>query len=396
MKKSFLYIVSVIYILSLGWAPYKANQHSQFLSDTTIYNDSLVLRDSTETVVISAVGDIMCHATQMNYARVDSTHFDFNPVFREVKKYLNSTDLMLGNLETVLAGRERGLKGYPVFNTPDEFLYALKNSGFDHLFLSNNHILDMGWEGARRTARLIDSLGMGYSGVVVKSDKSDSLRIYNVKGIKIGVASFTYGHNHSDELAGSKILRIEKDALENTINSAKRFHKVDVMIVYFHFGKEYSRYPSDYQKRVVRWAVDAGADLIFASHPHVIQPVEFIKSNNSIFDSVLVTYSLGNFVSNQRWRFSDCGIIINVRIEKNKYSDAIKLKKVDFIPVWVYKGRTDRSQAEYVIFPATQKMFDKTPSYFSDDDKIKMIESYYDTKRVVDSLGAKIQIRDIN
>jgi len=358
--------------------------------------DSTGIIDSLITIRISVVGDIMCHSTQMNYAAIDSLTFDFDPVFRIAKDYLNNSDLLMGNLETVIAGKQRGLKGYPVFNAPDEFLFSLRNAGFDHLFLSNNHAMDMGYSGAARTAALIDSLGMSYSGILSDSSKSDSICVRNINGIKIAIISFTYGYNNNSSEYKSKILRIKRNLIYRLIRSAKKYHKADLVAVYFHFGIEYSRTPNEYQRKVVRWAVNAGADMIFASHPHVIQPFEFIKSDNSIFDSVLVTYSLGNFISNQRWRFSDCGIIANVDLQKNINTGRILLQSVSYLPVWIYKGRTDKSKREFIIFPSIPNKNEPLPDYFSSTDSSRMHQSFQDTKRVVDSLGFHFKVDEIN
>ena len=88
--------------------------------------ESQEMRDSITTISISIVGDLMCHSTQFNYAHVEDDSFDFNGVFREVKEYLSSSDLTIGNLETVLGGKELGYGGYPFFNAPDDFLFAIK------------------------------------------------------------------------------------------------------------------------------------------------------------------------------------------------------------------------------------------------------------------------------
>lgn len=342
--------------------------------------------DSISTVKLSVVGDIMCHSTQMKYAKVAPDSFDFNPVFREIKSYLQSADLMMGNLETVFAGKVRGLKGYPVFNSPDELLFALKSAGFDHLFLSNNHVLDMGWEGLERTARLIDALGLSYSGVKNVNTNYDGILIKEINGIRVAVLSFTYFFNNKSA-DKSNVYTIKKSIVQNLIEKVKQKDSAEVVVVYFHFGSEYSRTPDYFQKKAVRWAVDAGADIIFASHPHVVQPLEFIASDKSVFDSVLVGYSLGNFLSNQRWRFSDGGVILSVKVNKNISTGKLSLAEVSYLPIWIYKGSTDIDALEYIVYPAYPGYFEHLPSYFSREDSAAYYLSFEDTKRALDSLG---------
>ena len=108
----------------------------------------------------------MVHSTQFNYARIDSAHFDFNPVFKFIKPYLGKSDFTFGNLETVIAGKEIGWKGYPKFNSPEEFVAALKNAGFDLLFTANNHALDQGEKGVRKTIEAIKKYGILKGGLM--------------------------------------------------------------------------------------------------------------------------------------------------------------------------------------------------------------------------------------
>jgi poly-gamma-glutamate capsule biosynthesis protein CapA/YwtB (metallophosphatase superfamily) len=86
----------------------------------------------------------MCHSVQYNYARVEKDSFNFNPVYRYVKDIISSADFAFGNLETVTAGNKKGYSGYPFFNSPDQFITALKYAGFDLLTTANNHSLDHG------------------------------------------------------------------------------------------------------------------------------------------------------------------------------------------------------------------------------------------------------------
>ena len=111
------------------------NDGPGIIKDRSVQNDSII------TATISVVGDIMCHSVQYNYARTDVDSFDFNPVFGKIKKYLDESDFLFGNLETVTAGKKAGYSGYPYFNTPDEFITALRNAGFNLLTTANNHAL---------------------------------------------------------------------------------------------------------------------------------------------------------------------------------------------------------------------------------------------------------------
>ena len=111
--------------------------------------------DSVSTVTISFIGDLMCHVPQINNAKqVDGT-YDFNPSFKEITPFLSAADITMGNLECTFAGKGRPYGGYPAFNSPDEYLQAIKNAGVDFLCTSNNHSMDTGEEGLQRTLKKV-------------------------------------------------------------------------------------------------------------------------------------------------------------------------------------------------------------------------------------------------
>ncbi|MBK9099970.1 MAG: CapA family protein [bacterium] len=91
-----------------------------------------------------------------NYAKVGVDTFDFTGVYREVKQYLSAADLTVGNLETVVACKNKGYSGYPYFNAPDDFNISFSYAGFDFLITANNYALDQGWEGVKRTIEVMN------------------------------------------------------------------------------------------------------------------------------------------------------------------------------------------------------------------------------------------------
>ena len=126
-------LINILFVFLLTYTNYTFSQH---LIPENEFADSSV------TVTFSVVGDLMCHSTQFNYARQADSTFNFKPVFREIKKYFDNSDVVIGNLETVVFGNEINYSGYPVFNTPEDFLKGLKYAGFDILVTANNHIFD--------------------------------------------------------------------------------------------------------------------------------------------------------------------------------------------------------------------------------------------------------------
>jgi poly-gamma-glutamate synthesis protein (capsule biosynthesis protein) len=339
--------------------------------------------DSVITVTISFVGDIMCHTPQIEYAKIGIDSFNFKPSFREVKKYLSNSHLTFGNLETVTAGRTKKFTGYPLFNSPDELLDALKDAGFDILFTSNNHSLDRGVDGAIRTIQQIQKRNLVNSGTYLSEKSRDSLLVIEINGLQLGVLSYTYGLN-------GNLLPKNKNYLVNVIDTnlikqdLSEFSKknVDLILVYFHFGDEYSRIPSKYQEEIAGKTFKYGADIIIGSHPHVLQPARFVEKADGKLNKGFVAFSLGNFISNQRWRYSDAGVILNLEIKKNIVIDSVWISGVSALPTWVFKGNSGNKN-EFIIVPADTNKFVLLPPYIQKEDRAKLVESYNDTMEIL-------------
>ncbi len=346
-----------------------------------------VQKDSLVTVRISVTGDIMCHSTQFNYARVSKDSFDFKPVFDSVKNFFAFSDFVAGNLETVIADTDKNYAGYPVFNTPPDFLEGLKYAGFNHLILANNHILDRGVKGLLGTIKRVKEFGFSFGGAVENPERKDSVRIFNIKGIKIAFLSFTYFTNNTDKAARKYVSLIKNSELQKKIKLARK-KGADIVALYFHFGKEYERTPNAEQIRIVKNAVRYGADVIFASHTHTVQPAAFVKRSEN--DSVFVIYSMGNFLSNQRWRYSDGGVIINVDVTKNFTKDFVYISNYSYLPVWVFKGKID-GKRRYLIYPLGKKRLKELPPFFSRQDSLAATTSFFDTDSIINSFGAKLR-----
>ncbi len=320
-------------------------------------------------ISFSFVGDLMCHSPIYESANVYEDSFDFNPVFEIIKDELSKSDFTIGNLETVVAGKEFGFSGYPNFNSPIEFLYALKNSGFDVLITCNNHSLDRGIKGLINTQRNIKKIGLKYVGT--KKSEDDSIFILKKNNFKISLLAYSYGLN-GNILPKSKIFLvnvIDTNNIKKDISKAKRLS--DAIIVYLHFGEEYQRKSNSFQKELVNKIYSYGANVIIASHPHVIQEIIF---NNE----KLVAYSLGNFLSNQRRRYSDSGVILNFTFSKND-SNKIFLKNLSYIPTWVYKGTIDNKIQFRIIKADTINL----PDYLKANEVEKVKQAFYDTKILV-------------
>ena len=356
------------------------------------FSYAFVKKDSTVTVRISVVGDLMCHSPQYDYARVNKDSFDFNPVYREVKKYFWQSDFVFGNLETVAAGKSKGYSGYPLFNSPVEYITALYNSGFHLLSTANNHALDRGETGVLKTIEQLEKNGLLYNGTFTSEEDRNSIRVIDIKGIKIAFLAYTFGTNGNPVPKGKSYLinLIDFDLIKADIEAARKTG-AEIVLVHYHFGEEYTREPTAFQKEVVLKTISFGADIIIGGHPHVLQPVQYFKTNNARFDTGFVAYSLGNFISNQRDRYKDAGVILNIEITKNLQNTAIYISDVDFIPTWVFKGETDKGN-EYVILSLLKDYKSTIDNFLTVEDSEKIKQAFNDTNEILTRYTDKINI----
>lgn len=366
------------------------------IPSTLIIDDSKSVNnsDSTVTITISVVGDLMCHSPQFEYARVNKDSFDFTPVYRNVKKYLESSDFTFGNLETVTAGKDnKGYTGYPLFNTPVNYLDALKSVGFDLLVTANNHSFDRGEKGVLKTIDELIKRDINYVGTFTSQNDRDSIRVIDINGIKTAILAYSYGTNGNPIPKGKDYLinLIDFNMIDKDIRTARN-KNAELVIVHYHFGDEYIREPVKSQKDAVNKAIEFGADIVIGGHPHVLQPADFFKTNNGKLDTGFVAYSMGNFISNQRDRYKDAGLIITFNITKNFITDSIGINEVNYIPTWVFKGNTLNGR-EYVILPSTFQI-DST-IILSQTEIKKMNQAFEDTRDLVKKYTKNPKLKEL-
>ncbi len=357
-----------------------------------IFSSNIQIKENikkTEHATIIFVGDLMCHMPQIESAQVEgiADSFDFFETYKFVKDIISDADLAIGNLETVIAGKEAGYSGYPNFNSPVDYLKGIKNAGFDFLVASNNHSYDKGKKGLLNTIEELKKYKLHYTGIYNSVQDRDSIRIININNIKLAILSYSYGlnGNYLPKEENYLVNLIDTNLIRKDINKAKE-QNVDLILTYFHFGEEYQRLPNKFQQLIVNFAIKCGSDIIIGSHPHVIQPIDFFKGNNKL-DTGIVAYSLGNFISNQRKRYTDCGVILRLTIEKN---DSItKLKNVEYQPTWVFKGYIE-NKVKYYILPNNENLRSKF-LFLSYQDSIKASQALKDTEIIINKFTDKLK-----
>ena len=314
-------------------------------------SDTIPAIDTSSVTVVFA-GDIMGHDTQIEGA-LDSISgsYNYEPTFRYISDYITDADIAVANLEVTLAGPP--YSGYPQFSSPDELAEEIKNAGFDILLTANNHALDRGEGGLKRTLDVLDSLGFYRTGTYRDSIEQATIHplIIEKNSIRIALLNYTYGTNGLKVKPPLRINRIDTAIIGYEINKAKLVNP-DFIIVCIHWGNEYEREENSYQDKLALFMLSKGADVIIGSHPHVVQPVRFISLPGDSLKTHPVVFSLGNFVSNQRAQYKDGGIVAELHL--SKVGQNAMMDSLNYLPYWVWRQDGTDGKSTFCVLPVAR------------------------------------------
>ncbi len=319
-----------------------------------------------QALSILAVGDVIPHLTVLNAAKDPATgSYDFRPSFRHVKPYIQAADLAICNVETVFTA-DGVYTGYPDFDSPEELAFALKDAGFDVGITANNHLLDQGIRGFEGSIDALRRQGL----VTAGTRKAGEPRyvMLRVKGLDLAIIAYTFaGYDREGRLVINNF-RVPPE-LEPRINyftprelaaglaqirsviAAARAAGANAVICYYHWGEEYALVPDRVQQAIARVSVDGGADIVFGTHPHVVQKAQMLAAPGG--RQVPVYYSLGNFISNQRLdtvdnRLTEDGLIALVNYGLANERGPFRLLSAQALATWVDKRQDERIAFEII------------------------------------------------
>jgi len=311
-----------------------------FLSSLSFSQDSLAKR-----VTFLFVGDVMQHGGQIAGAyNAKKDSYDYRDCFQFVKPIISGVDIALANLEATHAGKP--YKGYPQFSAPPELSEALVDAGFDVIVTANNHACDGGGKGVVGTLDQLDKLGVQHTGTFrSKTEREKNYPLMVEKnGLKIAVLNYTYGTNGLTVASPLIINYIDSTVMKADFRKAKMLG-ADVIICTVHWGEEYKPLPNGYQKEWEAFCYREGADMVIGSHPHVLEPVEAKTIDGK---DKLTAWSLGNFVSNQRDRYKDGGMMLGATVSED--SSNLHITDVHHYFTWVFP-RQEAVVKPYYILP---------------------------------------------
>ena len=334
---------------------------------------------------ISIVGDIMCEKPlQSEFRRWRK--IDDKDIVYDIKQCYGS-DFVIGNLETVFAGKKaKYTQDIYSFNTPDAFCKLIKNASIDCVTTANNHCLDRDIPGLKRTLRFLDEHDILHVGTRSKEEEHPYVDI-EINGEKIRILSYTYGTNYSlnhikleftdpyvnllkpnfitEVLPQNVFIRLKEKLLTKELRvKIKKFLRLpynfvridnihsgdfnneylnkikseikcakndaDLVIAYLHTGGQFNLYPGDYSKKICDFFFKQGVKIVMAAHPHVVQRVER-------YEDGIVAYSLGNFLISPNSVYllhenkPEYSIILHIEFNQKSIKFSFSIAKVSYV-----------------------------------------------------------------
>lgn len=364
MKKRmsiFLAVIIVIDIIALGVIFFGKDSSRPDISTGVAPNSDGETTQQAELfsrVTFAAVGDNLIHDTVYEQAAARSSGgYDFTDAYERIADYIAKPDVAILNQETIIS-TEHNVSSYPMFNSPVEVGEEMLEIGFDVFNIATNHSLDCGEKGLVSAINFWKSKNAVTCGAYLNADDMSNIPMNEVNGVKIAYLGFTDSANGLSLPEDSEVILVraaDESLLQQRIIKAKEV--ADVVVVSAHWGNEYTHEPTDAQRELAEKLAMWGADVIIGTHPHVIQPVEYITNRDG--RKTLVAYSLGNFISAQNRGPRMLGGMLNFEVVKNNTTGEIVLENVKFSGVVTHFGYGCSNIRVYPLEAYTEELASK-------------------------------------
>ncbi len=304
------------------------------------------------TVSMVVLGDNLMHMPVVNDGKKADGSYDYSGIFSQLTEDIKNADISVIGQETVLGGDELGLSGYPLFNSPYGVGEALVKEGFDVVLHASNHIMDRNIKGIENTLRFWDKHPeITVLGINKSQEEQETVKIIERGGITFALLNYTYSTNGIPMPIGKEYMvnMLDRDKIKKDITLVDG--KVDFVVVFPHWGNEYQMTASQEQINLAKDMCEWGADAIIGSHPHVIEPCQWIESENG--NRCIVYYSLGNFVSRQKETKNLLGAMASLEFTKEGAKKSVTAK---FTPIVTHYDYNSRNFVVYRLGDYTQEL----------------------------------------
>jgi poly-gamma-glutamate capsule biosynthesis protein CapA/YwtB (metallophosphatase superfamily) len=247
-----------------------------------------------------------------------ATQKDWSFPFHLIADTLRSADLRYCNLECPISDRGRNLHHLYSFRADPRAIEGLKAAGFDVASQANNHTYDWGPEALLDSLERLRAAGIRPVGAGQNILAAHYPLLVNVGCLRIAFLAYV---DIDPKEAAAGVDRPGVAWLDPAQALADiRFARplADLVIVCPHWGVEYALKPSRTQVELAHQMIDAGADLIVGSHPHVVQPLENYHDR-------WIAYSLGNFIFDQQNPATHRGLMLQVTVREKQIAEVLPI-----------------------------------------------------------------------
>lgn len=318
--------------------------------------------EPTPSVVkLTLAGDLVMHTPLHDEALQADGCYDYTPIFEDVAHYIEDADYSMCTLEAALIGDEGPWKGYPLFHSPDDLAYSLKDLGFDLINYASNHAMDAWHEGIIRTLDVLDDAGLEHNGAYRTPEEraeNNGILVKEINGISFAFLDYTYGTNGFpvDDVAwGLNVYttdymtwcsKVDYEMLDADMAAARAL-ETDIIAVVVHWGGEYVTGATQYQTKLADYFFEQGADLVIGGHPHVPAPMELrtIENEDGTTRTGFVCYCLGNLISCQVRPYTDLSAMVQMEITKDPATGEAYISSAEYIPM-IMLNITDYGQSK--------------------------------------------------
>ena len=381
MKTKIIYISLLVLVIILIIIPVSKKVNKKVEPKQERHEEKMEEKVEKQKISLVMVGDALLHSSVYNDAYKDGK-YDFSSQLEYIEPIIKNYDLAFYNQETVLGGAEIGLSDYPRFNSPKEFGDNMINIGFNIVNLATNHTIDRGEEAIINSCKYWNEKKdtVLSAGSYCSKEEQNEIKIKEKNGIKYTMLSYTYGTNGLPIPDGKDYLvnLYSDEKVKEDIEKVR--DKVDLLLVSMHWGIEYQTEPTEEQKREAKYLSDLGVDIIIGTHPHIIEPIEYINDT-------LVIYSLGNFISAQSTN-NDYNTMTELMtsVDIVKENDKIKIENLNNELLYNYyeKGSTWHN---FKVIPFSKMNENYNAEYKRIYDKYSSVVKLYDQNIRVNSIS---------
>ena len=308
--------------------------HIELSTKQSAISDIALVAKKDQRVMLAFGGDVMMGRRYYKpyfgdevLIHLDNKLADSKAIVEHIKPYMDIADYAAVNLESQIATNkppQRAPKSVTFYSQP-EILAALEWAGIDYVTLGNNHTYDYLDSGLHSTLNALKSSSLGYSGAGKNEQESLAAHHQTINNNDFSMLGYVgwEGSANPTQTANKAQGGAAYGSMKNILASVSReVSNNKTAIVQYHGSQEYANEPTGVTEQRLKSALDAGAALAVAHHPHVSQGLE-------LYNGKLIAYSMGNFIFDQNFSATQHSFMLYVWLDQGKFHRA------EIVPIYV-------------------------------------------------------------